>query len=724
MAIFNKKIKENFDYEFEIKEDGIYTVEIVASCKSWWQNLIKFTSFFKDDDLTIKIDDVEFPKLNGKRGLFDAEAAWNGNNLKGLKKTDIFLIKLEKGNHLIHFLIDQEPYLESINIYKVQDSKNIFYAPESNNPPEDGNRRQWLNIILVNLSLKNFSITASAGKREEDDDDLKLIIDGEIQKNTEAKSHKYWFWCGRVLKGKSKLFEKELNLKPDLHYIEFWADRMPTLYSIKFNLGPIEFFTQAKVVWEHTVLREAPNSTAEVLVKRIDKDEKVVILEKAIPGERVKNDQGVLLPTSRWHKIKYQNQEGYIYSMALEIEGEDKQTIQQIIITEAKAVGINAEILLALADCESNSFPYTVSFQKDRPEVAFGVMQLTDDLIKDLNNVSKSFYSPVDNAFDIRQNIRAGVRYFNYLYNNIYKNAKDRLKKAVAAYNAGYGNVPVNQSFNLAEYGEETKRIVPCVENHLRNKTFQKILSAIKIAVLATFCIIVSLSLYKQLEFNVPSAIMTQDFSDQASGVVHSVAKPMKFPAVVLDAEGKQLNFFNHSGNIVKQISIERLNKNSERLFIDQNVLEYPDNSFYFIANLSSMCNTNYYGGLNCANFLYQFNVNNDRLELIDKDIYAIATYLYLSPDASKLAIVRDVMKSICTIDSYLTILNLTNLGKKEFNVIGEQNNYDVNSIKSLNWQDSHKITVNIERYNQDPRCLINDSKLPRKESKNIFVDI
>lgn len=237
MEIFNKKIKENFDYEFKIEEDGLYMIEIIASCKSWLQNLIKFTSFFKDDDLAVRIDNIEFPKLNGKRGLFDGEAAWNGNNLKGLKKTNIFLIKLEKGNHVIHFLIDQEPYLESVNILKLQDSKNISYAPKSNNPPEDGDRRQWLNFVIVNLPLKNLSIIASAKKREGDDDDLKLIIDGSVQKNTEAKSHKYWHWCGRTLEGKEKEFNKEINLPQGLHYLELWADRMPVLHKANFDLG-------------------------------------------------------------------------------------------------------------------------------------------------------------------------------------------------------------------------------------------------------------------------------------------------------------------------------------------------------------------------------------------------------------------------------------------------------------------------------------------------------
>jgi len=72
---FNKTIKNNFNYNFEIPEDGIYFIEIIAGAKSWWQNLKSLKSFFNDDDLAIKIDDIEFPKLNGKKGLFDGEAA-------------------------------------------------------------------------------------------------------------------------------------------------------------------------------------------------------------------------------------------------------------------------------------------------------------------------------------------------------------------------------------------------------------------------------------------------------------------------------------------------------------------------------------------------------------------------------------------------------------------------------------------------------------------------
>ncbi|MFH1838210.1 MAG: hypothetical protein ABH808_01790 [Candidatus Kuenenbacteria bacterium] len=53
-------IEKEFKWNFVIKEQGIYGIEITGSAKSWQQNGLK--SFFKDDNLTVKIDDLEFLK--------------------------------------------------------------------------------------------------------------------------------------------------------------------------------------------------------------------------------------------------------------------------------------------------------------------------------------------------------------------------------------------------------------------------------------------------------------------------------------------------------------------------------------------------------------------------------------------------------------------------------------------------------------------------------------
>ena len=65
---FNKYIKNEFVYNFDILETGLYVIEISGQAKDWLRNTLKFISFFQDDDLAVKIDNKEFPKLSGKKG--------------------------------------------------------------------------------------------------------------------------------------------------------------------------------------------------------------------------------------------------------------------------------------------------------------------------------------------------------------------------------------------------------------------------------------------------------------------------------------------------------------------------------------------------------------------------------------------------------------------------------------------------------------------------------
>lgn len=254
------KITENSFYDFKIVDTGLYFIEIIVSCKNWRQN---WKRFFNDDDLAVKIDDIEFPKLNGKNGLFNGEAAWNGNNLKGAKKTGIFVVQLKSGKHRINFIANQHPFLESIRIEKLENENLIKYISKSNNPVQDGNNRQWVSIALVNLPLKHLAIKAKAEKRGKDRDDIKLIIDGEIQQNLASEYFKNWYWCGSLDEGKEKTFEKELNLPKGLRYIELWADRMPTLNEVKIILEDDEDKQQitAKVVWKTADYNTLPDET-------------------------------------------------------------------------------------------------------------------------------------------------------------------------------------------------------------------------------------------------------------------------------------------------------------------------------------------------------------------------------------------------------------------------------------------------------------------------------
>lgn len=234
--VFNLTLKDHLGYIFDVAESGFYLIEITASAKSNWQNTRGLVSFFDDDDLAVQIDGKTFPHLNGKGGLFDGEAAWNGNNLRGAIKTCAVVAYLEKGPHLLEFLPDVGPVLHSIKVWQAEGG-TINYLPK-NNPPQDGDRRQWIAIILADVGLQSLSITAKAGKRKHsDDENIKLIIDGKIEKNQTPKAHKDWFWCGKVLEGRELEFTKQINLDAGLHYIELWSDKTPQLQNIVLQLG-------------------------------------------------------------------------------------------------------------------------------------------------------------------------------------------------------------------------------------------------------------------------------------------------------------------------------------------------------------------------------------------------------------------------------------------------------------------------------------------------------
>ena len=131
-----------------------------------------------------------------------------------------------------------KPYLQEINVYRTQDDK-ITFIPKINNPSEDGDRRPWYSFVLIDLGLNKLTIRAKAKKQffSFDDDDLKILIDNEPTKNGVKKSHKDWFWCGKILKGKSKEFSREFDSTLLPKSIEFYSDRTPQIEEINFEFN-------------------------------------------------------------------------------------------------------------------------------------------------------------------------------------------------------------------------------------------------------------------------------------------------------------------------------------------------------------------------------------------------------------------------------------------------------------------------------------------------------
>ena len=230
----NKAITRPYSCEFSLDEEALCLIEIIASAKSWKQNLKSGRSFFKDDDFFLFLDNQEITtSINTKK---DACSAWNGNELKGLKKTVLVAANLRQGKHTITLKPDKSPYIEAIVISKIEEKNQIIYIPINNNPAQKSEGRPWLSYIVLDLFITNISITAQANKNRKDDDDLKLLINGKIQKNKDNKSHKDWYWCGKILKGKEKSFNQDVNLKIKQFNIDLYSDETPRLSKIEIGI--------------------------------------------------------------------------------------------------------------------------------------------------------------------------------------------------------------------------------------------------------------------------------------------------------------------------------------------------------------------------------------------------------------------------------------------------------------------------------------------------------
>lgn len=678
---FNKVIGKGFEVSFEVDKDGLYFLEISVRCKNWIQN---WGRLFDDDDLTISLDGRDLSGVTGRRAFEKPKAGWNGNQLKNLSQINVFVIKLKAGEHRLIFKPGQRPQLESLRVYEVPDPSKVEFSPR---PPhdqaEDGNRRPWYTFTLIDLALESLTISAKAfsGKQhrlfQSDDDDLQIKINGQRQRNDAPKSHKYWFWCGKILQGKSLTFAKNLNLSSGTHYIELLADRIPTLEKVVFNLKGVlpvgkvmlyEDITDAD--WVHLRKEPSDSDEVEILTKLYDGDE-VGIIEERIRGSYVPNESDI------WHKVNYKDQTGYVLSSFVEIEGQERGVVIRETCEQAAKLGIDVNNMLALAGCESQYKPYAVS-----EDGAKGIFQLTQGAINQLKNLGFEITDP----FDINQNIEGGIRYFRWLLETYYKDVQQSLEKTVAAYNWGQGRVPPNNPLDLGNLPEETARLVTCVLENKKRKNWKWIFLP-----LLTLALILPSFLNRSVgTITEPEVLSQQTLEDSPMEVEEAEVK--KCPSLVSE-DNRRVVLLDSGCDVVRKFDVEslkvadvfgleeeRLLKTWFMLHSGHIVIQDQQDNFYFLVS-----NTYFCGMQNCTYALYRYDSREGILDVIDTDIFGMVVGLHLSPGNEKMAIVSTTHASVCHENSYLDLLDIVSKEKQRVDKFVDPE-LKVTSISGLRW--------------------------------------
>ena len=225
---YNKDLARALSDSFEITATGLYLLEITASARSWWQNTVTMRSFLKKDSLTVLLDNKLIIPLQKKKLL--AEDFWNGNILKGHDQTVYVVMALDVGTHSLSFTVHSGPFLDHMALYRIDNQEIEF----KNLKPKKRDRIPWL-IFLLNesISISSLAISATTEKQHgNDDNDLRLSLDGTIIKNESAKSHRDWFWCGKILNGTSKKFQKHFDNNASPTRINLDADGTPIIDSL------------------------------------------------------------------------------------------------------------------------------------------------------------------------------------------------------------------------------------------------------------------------------------------------------------------------------------------------------------------------------------------------------------------------------------------------------------------------------------------------------------
>lgn len=272
---FPKYITEIFTLPLSLEKFGLYSISITARCKV-------------DEELRVEIGDLKLREIPPTENIQynKIPPTWNGTELKGLSKTVVFLAPLNQGDNL-NFIPTKGAQIERCSVQQILNLPKISFA--FNDQAEDGNGRPWYTFALINLSLHSITADVSIQWHYWDGDNVKLIVDGNVEPNSISKQEKNWIWSASwwppffTTKREQKQFVKDLP--QGIHYIEFWADKTPTLHQVIFNLGTTNILFPAPPSEPQPPTKRVPTEDNPEWTKNLNDDSDTILLARLVLGE-------------------------------------------------------------------------------------------------------------------------------------------------------------------------------------------------------------------------------------------------------------------------------------------------------------------------------------------------------------------------------------------------------------------------------------------------------
>jgi len=179
-----------------------------------------YGDFSDDDDIRIVIDDIDLG--------WDTATSFNGNELSGENKSLVYMHYFEEGEHYLDIYGDITPILYDVTVIGAENG-DVILNEELNEEAPGGNNYLWKDYPFncANDEEVTVFVSASAHENTGDDDDIRLVLDGEdFGWDTD------YSFSGDSLYGEARAIVIRRNLSNGSHTLRLYADETPILHNI------------------------------------------------------------------------------------------------------------------------------------------------------------------------------------------------------------------------------------------------------------------------------------------------------------------------------------------------------------------------------------------------------------------------------------------------------------------------------------------------------------